>query len=65
MNKKDISDFRAWHRQAALNAKAAGFDIVYVYAGHGMSVAQQFILPDMNNRSDEYEGSLENRLRPT
>ena len=65
MNKKDISDFRAWHRQAALNAKAAGFDIVYVYAGHGMSVAQQFILPDMNNRSDEYGGSLENRLRLT
>ena len=65
MNKKDISDFRAWHRQAALNAKAAGFDIVYVYAGHGMSVAQQFILPDMNNHSDEYGGSLENRLRLT
>ena len=65
MNKKDISNFRAWHRQAALNAKAAGFDIVYVYAGHGMSVAQQFILPDMNNRSDEYGGSLENRLRLT
>ena len=65
MTKKDISDFRVWHRKAALNAKAAGFDIVYVYAGHGMSVAQQFILPDMNNRSDEYGGSLENRLRLT
>ena len=65
MSKQDISNFRAWHRQAALNAKAAGFDIVYVYAGHGMSVAQQFILPDMNNRSDEYGGSLENRLRLT
>ena len=65
MTKKDISDFRAWHRKAALNAKAAGFDIVYVYAGHGMSVAQQFILPDMNSRSDEYGGSLENRLRLT
>ena len=65
MTKKDISDFRAWHKQAALNAKEAGFDIIYVYAGHGMSVAQQFILPDMNNRSDEYGGSLENRLRLT
>ena len=65
MTKKDISDFRSWHKKAALNAKAAGFDIVYVYAGHGMSVAQQFILPDMNNRSDEYGGSLENRLRLT
>ena len=65
MTKKDISDFRAWHRRAALNARDAGFDIVYVYAGHGMSVAQQFILPDMNNRTDEYGGSLENRLRLT
>ena len=65
MTKKDISDFRSWHKQAALNAKEAGFDIIYVYAGHGMSVAQQFILPDMNNRSDEYGGSLENRLRLT
>ena len=65
MSKKDISDFRDWHKRAALNAKEAGFDIVYVYAGHGMSVAQQFILPDMNNRTDEYGGTLENRLRLT
>jgi len=65
MSKKDIADFRMWHRNAALNAKKAGFDIVYVYAGHGMSVAQQFILPNMNTRSDEYGGSLENRIRLT
>jgi len=65
MTKKDILDFRVWHKRAALNAKAAGFDIVYVYAGHGMSAAQQFILPDMNSRSDEYGGGLENRLRLT
>jgi len=65
MTKKDILDFRVWHKTAALNAKAAGFDIVYVYAGHGMSAAQQFILPDMNSRSDEYGGGLENRLRLT
>ena len=65
MSKKDIADFRCWHRNAALNAKEAGFDIVYVYAGHGMSVAQQFILPNMNTRNDEYGGSLENRIRLT
>ena len=65
MSKKDIADFRRWHRNAALNAREAGFDIVYVYAGHGMSVAQQFILPNMNTRSDEYGGSLENRIRLT
>jgi len=65
MNKKDILDFRRWHRQAAQNAKAAGFDIVYVYAGHGMSLAQQFMLPEINTRSDEYGGSIENRIRLT
>ncbi len=65
MNKKDILEFRRWHRQAAINAKAAGFDIVYVYAGHGMSLAQQFMLPDINTRSDDYGGSIENRVRLT
>ncbi len=65
MNKKDILEFRRWHRQAAINAKAAGFDIVYVYAGHGMSLAQQFMLPEINTRADEYGGSLENRVRLT
>ena len=65
MNKKDILEFRRWHRQAAINAKAAGFDIVYVYAGHGMSLAQQFMLPEINTRADEYGGSFENRVRLT
>ncbi|MDP7554004.1 MAG: FAD-dependent oxidoreductase [Candidatus Thioglobus sp.] len=65
MNKKDILEFRLWHRQAAINAKAAGFDIVYVYAGHGMSLAQQFMLPEINTRSDEYGGGIENRVRLT
>jgi dimethylamine/trimethylamine dehydrogenase len=65
MNKKDILEFRRWHRQAAINAKAAGFDIVYVYAGHGMSLAQQFMLPEINTRSDDYGGSIENRVRLT
>jgi dimethylamine/trimethylamine dehydrogenase len=65
MNKKDILEFRRWHRQAAINAKAAGFDIVYVYAGHGMSLAQQFMLSEINTRVDEYGGSFENRVRLT
>jgi len=63
MNKRDIAEFRRWHRTAARNAKAAGFDIVYVYAGHNMTLAQHFLLPQYNDRSDEYGGSLENRAR--
>lgn len=65
MDKADIRALRRWHREAALRAKEAGFDIVYVYAGHGMTLPQQFMLPHLNTRSDEYGGSLENRVRLT
>jgi dimethylamine/trimethylamine dehydrogenase len=63
MDKEDIRNLRRWHRAAALRAKRAGFDIVYCYAAHGMSAAIQFILKRFNDRSDEYGGSLENRVR--
>ena len=46
-----------------LRAKRAGFDIVYCYAAHGMTAAIQFILKRYNDRTDEYGGSLENRVR--
>jgi dimethylamine/trimethylamine dehydrogenase len=63
MDKEDIRNLRKWHRVAALRAKRAGFDIVYCYAAHGMSAALQFILKRFNDRTDEYGGSLENRVR--
>jgi dimethylamine/trimethylamine dehydrogenase len=63
MDKEDIRNLRKWHREAALRAKRAGFDIVYCYAAHGMSAAIQFILKRFNDRTDEYGGSLENRVR--
>ncbi len=62
MDKTDIRDFRRWHRNAALRAKAAEFDIVYVYATHGYLIAH-FLDPETNTRGDEYGGSLENRTR--
>ena len=65
MDKSDIRDFRRWHREAALRARDAGFDIIYVYAGHEMTIPQHFMLPHLNTRSDEYGGSLENRVRLT
>ncbi|MWD27826.1 NAD(P)-binding protein [Aquicoccus sp. SCR17] len=65
MDKSDIRDLRRWHRDAALRARDAGFDIIYVYAGHHMTLAHHFLLPQYNDRSDEYGGSLENRLRLT
>ena len=63
MDKDDIRNVRKWHRDAALRAKRAGFDIIYCYAGHGMTAAIQFILKRYNDRTDEYGGSLENRVR--
>ena len=63
MDKEDIRNLRKWHRDAALRAKRAGFDIIYCYAAHGMTAAIQFILKRFNDRTDEYGGSLENRVR--
>ncbi len=65
MDKRDIAQLRQWHRRAIRLAKQAGFDIVYVYAGHHMSMAHHFLNPDYNQRSDEYGGCLENRVRLT
>lgn len=62
MDKTDIRTFRHWHKRAALRARDAGFDIVYVYATHGYLISN-FLNPRMNTRSDEYGGSLENRTR--
>jgi dimethylamine/trimethylamine dehydrogenase len=62
MNKSDIRELRRWHRNAALRARDAGFDIVYVYATHHYLLAN-FLSARTNTRTDEYGGSLENRVR--
>ena len=63
MSLSDIRDFRLRHRQAALRAREAGFDIIYVYAGHDLSLPMHFLSRRSNDRIDEYGGSLENRAR--
>ncbi len=63
MDLTDIRAYRQWHRAAARRAKLAGFDLVYVYAGHDLSLPMHFLQRRRNNRSDEYGGSLENRAR--
>jgi dimethylamine/trimethylamine dehydrogenase len=62
MDLADIRDYRRAHKAAALRAREAGFDIVYVYASHGYLIAQ-FLNRDINRREDGYGGSLENRAR--
>lgn len=63
MDLGDIRAFRQWHRDAALRARDAGADIVYVYAGHEVSLPIQFLWRRFNDRADAYGGSFENRLR--
>ena len=62
MTKSDIQEVIGEYRQAALNAIDAGFDGIELHAANGYLI-NQFIDSEANNRSDEYGGSIENRLR--
>lgn len=62
MDAGDIRDLIRWHAEAAVMAERAGFDILYVYAGMGY-LPYQFLLSDYNRRTDDYGGSVRNRVR--
>jgi 2,4-dienoyl-CoA reductase-like NADH-dependent reductase (Old Yellow Enzyme family) len=47
---------------SAKRAVKAGFDMIEIQFGHGHLMAQ-FLSPMVNDREDEYGGSLENRMR--
>ena len=63
MDREDIRNLRRWHRNAAIRARQAGFDLIYVYGAHGFGAVQHFLSRRTNQRTDEYGGSLENRAR--
>ncbi len=62
MEREDIRRVQADWAAAAVRARQAGFDIVYVYGAHSY-LPMQFLSPFYNKRTDEYGGSLENRAR--
>lgn len=63
MDKEDIRNLRSWHKAAARRAKQAGYDLIYVYASHGLTMPMHFLSRRYNQRTDEYGGSLKNRAR--
>jgi 2,4-dienoyl-CoA reductase-like NADH-dependent reductase (Old Yellow Enzyme family) len=62
MKKGDLEVVLNAFKQAVRRAHAAGFDIIELHAAHGY-LLHTFLSPLSNSRTDEYGGSLENRMR--
>ena len=62
MEPEDMTEILDAYSQAALRVKQGGFDGLEIDMGPE-SLLRQFLSPISNHRSDEYGGSLENRLR--
>ncbi len=62
MTRADMDRVTSEFVAAAQMADRAGFDMIELHAAHGY-LASSFISPLSNRRTDEYGGSLENRMR--
>lgn len=62
MSKKEVQKLISDFVRAAERVKEGGADGVELHASHGYLI-QQFLSPNTNKRTDEYGGSLENRMR--
>ncbi len=62
MSKEDITETISDFASAAVRAKKAGFDLVEIISSAGYLICQ-FLSPKINQRTDEYGGALENRMR--
>jgi 2,4-dienoyl-CoA reductase-like NADH-dependent reductase (Old Yellow Enzyme family) len=62
MTISDIDHLVQTYHDAALLMKETGFDAMEIHFSHGYGLSQ-FISPQINRRTDEYGGSLANRMR--
>ena len=62
LSRADMDAIIADYVEATKRAARAGFDMIELHAAHGYLLAT-FISPLTNKRTDEYGGSLENRMR--
>lgn len=62
MTISEIHNLQKDYINAAERAYKAGYDGIELHGAHGM-LLEQFLLPCINQRSDEYGGNLQNRLR--
>src|SRR5205085_11203668 len=62
MNKTDIEKVIEDFANAAQRAFTAGFKVIEIHAAHGY-LLNEFLSPLSNQRTDEYGGSFENRIR--
>ncbi|RCV31397.1 hypothetical protein SETIT_6G173700v2 [Setaria italica] len=58
----EIPEIVEQYRQSAINAIKAGFDGIEIHGAHGYLI-DQFLKDGINDRTDEYGGSLSNRCR--
>jgi anthraniloyl-CoA monooxygenase len=62
MDRADMDKVRNDFVHAARMAERAGFDMIEIHCAHGYLLAS-FLSPLTNKRTDQYGGSLENRMR--
>lgn len=62
LNQTEINNLIEAFKMSAFRAKEAGFKVLEIHGAHGYLI-HEFLSPLSNNRTDEYGGSFENRIR--